>query len=262
MAAICCRKKIKAGIHQKYHRQFFGRPQTPACSAWRALLKEAAVREAIVSPAGPSTVTMKLTGARRRRCRAPRRPRERRPSRRRMGEAVERGVPRRDLFQAQERQGHGLVSRSALARRSGSPRLHRSSTADAGSRLSGRSNLWNGDGTNSDPGHSCTALPDPFPHPPSPGPGKCGSPASQAGLFFFDRAAMLIGDLHGFRWVRPRWDRLAARRSLPTFRKPRARMLADHMRPVTAPPRTACEITRPCIGLGRARFSELENTRA
>ncbi len=201
---------------------------------------------------------MKLTGARRRRCRA-RRPRERRPSRRRMGEAVERGVPRRDLFQAQERQGHGLVSRSALARRSGSARLHRSPTADAGSRLSGRSNLWNADGTNSDPGRFCTALPDPF--PPSPGPGKCVSPVLRRG-YFSDRAAMLIGDLYGFRWVRPRWDRLAARRSPPTFRKPRVRMLADHMRPVTAPPRTACEVTRPCIGLGRARFSEVENTRA
>jgi hypothetical protein len=34
----------------------------PACSAWRASVKEAAVREAVVSPAGPSTVTMKLTG--------------------------------------------------------------------------------------------------------------------------------------------------------------------------------------------------------
>ena len=121
-----------------------------------------------------------------------------------MGEAVERGVPRRDLFQAQERQGHGLVSRSALARRSGSPRLHRSSTADAGSRLSGRSDLWNADGTNSDPGRFCTALPDPF--PPSPGPGKCVSPVLRRG-YFSDRAAMLIGDLYGFRWVRPRWDR-------------------------------------------------------
>ncbi len=44
-------------------------------------------------------------------------------------------------------------------------------------------------------------------------PGKCVSPALRRG-YFFDRAAMRIGDLYGFRWVRPRWDRLAARRSV------------------------------------------------
>src|SRR5260370_24205564 len=86
-----------------------------------------------------------------------------------------------------------------LARRSGSPRLHRSPTADAGSRLSGRSNLWNADGTNSDPGRFCTALPDPF--PPSPGPGKCVSPVLRRG-YFSDLSALLIGALYGFRWVR------------------------------------------------------------
>src|SRR6266498_899181 len=42
-------RRAKSVIHQKFHRQLFGRPQTPtACSAWRASVKKAAVREAVV----------------------------------------------------------------------------------------------------------------------------------------------------------------------------------------------------------------------
>ena len=60
LAAICCRKKSKAGDPSEIPPPTFR--MTPRLLAWLASVKEAAVREAVVSPAGPSTVTMKLTG--------------------------------------------------------------------------------------------------------------------------------------------------------------------------------------------------------
>jgi hypothetical protein len=62
LAAICCRKKSKAGNPSEIPPPTFRTTPDPRLLRVARFSEEAAVREAVVSPAGPSAATMKLTG--------------------------------------------------------------------------------------------------------------------------------------------------------------------------------------------------------